>query len=548
VRIIATDLDGRPARSGSVTLEASIGTVTTVQGITGHDGVFQATLTPPAAGTEVALIARHKRTDGSEGVTQAILRLVPALPTVEIAADVERLGAKKEVAVTSRALGLDGAVVKVFPPFQSGADVVTKGATAADGTASMRLRGQTALPDLVLIGDPDVQATGLKPWRLLAWGSPAVSQGGKAQSWVIITAVDALGVPVPKVDLQLSAMGALVAAKAQTDSRGIARVPVQLDPAAGIAVVTAIGAGLQAQLSLDMNGALVAYGSGELSAIDAQARLQRAVPVKIVPADRPVVLATGTPAASTDAATAGAAGTDPVAAEQGGDATAPPVAVASLGNTSSVAPVAFRLSLAGGPHIRRGQQRTDDTDVLIDGVDFQSGPFDLLGADLRLLAGGGIVAFDGRFRAYPEETEAEDEEFDHLAWTALAGVRIQPKQPATLRPYGLVQGERLDEVLFAWDGADPAQAVKGMLGLRVGGGLQVSVARAWIDMQLAETFAPYPVQSTVLLAGEVNVAGPLNVRLAYDAELRSFTFDVDDSEARVVSRTQGITAGLGLQF
>jgi hypothetical protein len=113
-------------------------------------------------------------------------------------------------------------------------------------TADYKLKATGTPAHALMI--PDLAATGLPPARLISWPSaPFVQADGSSKVSIVIVAVDALGAPVPNVDLTIAVpLGdGASAPKLNTGKTGVTKATYTAGNQAGLSAVVVDGAGLQ---------------------------------------------------------------------------------------------------------------------------------------------------------------------------------------------------------------------------------------------------------------------------------------------------------------
>ena len=124
------------------------------------------------------------------------------------------------------------------------------------------------------------------------------------------------------------------------------------------------------------------------------------------------------------------------------------------------------------------------------------------------------------------------------------GFRYRAPLAGPLEGYGLLQFHRQEADLFLWSAGTVTDAVTPLMGARAGGGVLLEAGPVWVDVQAAETFAPYPIRFDVEGRIQANVRPKLAIHAGGGMSWRTMTFTVDDSELSVKDSQASFMLGL----
>jgi hypothetical protein len=99
--------------------------------------------------------------------------------------------------------------------------------------------------------------------------------------------------------------------------------------------------------------------------------------------------------------------------------------------------------------------------------------------------------------------------------------------------------------LFLWNKGEVEQVEVPLLGARLGAGAMMEAGPVWIDAQVAETLAPYPVRHELEARAHVNILPALAIHLGGGMYWRNMTFEVDGSSIAYHDDEAYFSVGLG---
>lgn len=510
------------------------------------------TLTPPTAGRLPGLFVSEwtapKQTgtveftatqDGRSDQWQSTL--VEGLPVVSIAVDPDPLpaDATRYTILTSSgspALGLAGGGL---PRIEDSAGRVRGRAQRRDAEWTLPMSLPESSPGTV------VQSVGLAPASdqplagLVAWATPPLEPGGAA--FVTVAAVDAVGLPRPDLELELSVptgSGSLPPA-AKTDKHGVVHLRYDLgtDKSPSVLEIAAEGHRLPVVVLPGNQPGPEAGGAAYRALLE---RWQQAAPTaqlrRAEPPPQAIATAPSPPAAAPApvASTAEPEAPAPASAEDrnptlvlrpaddgprpwgrvGVDAAFLRWTLAQTAQSGGVGPLALESEL-GFDDTLRGQVRA----LLFPGggnwgLDLQGGWLTLPQASASTTAA---------YRAFEE-------------FVGAAGVRYRDTLSGPVGFHVLAQAERTPAFLHLYDSGDPA-ALNGrgysVTGARFGGGLQVDARWFYLETTVSETFAFAPVNLRATAALDLPVQRQILLRLSGGYDWRSMAFEVAEEDVRV---------------
>lgn len=205
------------------------------------------------------------------------------------------------------------------------------------------------------------------------------------------------------------------------------------------------------------------------------------------------------------------------------------------------------------------QDYTDDMDVPPD-ADFKTNA--LFGApalDVGALMwpGNKAIGVDLDFRAYADRVEVGGEKYSQGGWSFNASGRYRGEIAAVngLHWYGTAGVHRFAGLIFRYadDAKSEAELLsKSLWGARLGGGLTFEKNPFYLDLQLAETFAPWPVDTFLGLEFGYDLQNQISIRASYGADLRSMTFAVGEEdptvEVKIKDQERPLMIGVGYVF
>ena len=574
IRVAAMNRDSTPHGGSPPTLTATAGSIEPLQA-TDIPGLFAATWTPPPAPAQVSFTA----TLGDDEIHTG-LAMVAGLPRVVLESDPTELpkGAR-DVRYTATMTAPDGAALTTTAPVTvvAGGSQRARPSHMGDGTWAFSARKHSHEKKLVVVAEGPAVATGLPPARLIVWPAEGrIPVGEDRQTLVLVAALDAFGNPVSGVPVALSVPRGLgsVNAAATTNARGIAKVAFNATSAAGPGVIRAEAAGLVAEATVlvsdDEHGADGPV-SGDAGTRAARKRWESVVAVSLVRVERPapvvIVPPTPTPAvtdADTKTNTSASAGdepaetdatdtaepteTDAVAVSDERAATAPPPklegpAVASGGRVM--------FSLASVPHVyaSNGTERglVPESTAYENGNLLAGDPLGGLGGDVKALVWLKDLGLDLRGRVALESVDANNDSFDQLNWQAMAGTRFRYRVDDTLGVFGGIAAHRFGLDLYpyadATERADSERYSMDVYSGRVAVGFVVDAPRLFVDVELAESFVPFPVATHAgALVGYV-LSDEIGIHLGVEFDYRTYKLEAWGDRIEVQEQEQAILLG-----
>lgn len=197
----------------------------------------------------------------------------------------------------------------------------------------------------------------------------------------------------------------------------------------------------------------------------------------------------------------------------------------------------------------------DDSDVP-ENADFATNAvFGAPALDVGLQAwpGNKAIGADLDFRGYIDRVEVGGTKYHQTGSSFHVDGRYRRELGSIAHWYGSAGLHHFNGLVFRYADTAKSEAellTKGLWGARLGGGLQVEKAPFFADLQLTETFAPWPVDTFFGLDLAYDLQNQISVRLSYGADLRSMTFSVGDDEIKVKIKDQErpLMIGVGYVF
>lgn len=528
----------------------------------------------PEPGKAVATIAIGEGTDtikASVGEDSASIEVTSLAPPVTIAltADPPVLPEDgQDFSISARLKNSKGTGVVGRIPIVDveGASVRSRLKDNGDGTysASYRLSGDE---QAVLRATPALEPSGLPPVRLVfypeTWDVPG---DGGSKVGLVVVAEDALGLPVPNVQITLSVPhgdGAVPPSASTGD--GVVRVPYTAGNTGGPGIIVAEGHGLTAATAIWQSTpaaplpAMQAVGS--TPDIEAVARWQtqvphvevgRKLPAPVIAAAPPVAAPVVTPGAAAPAAAAPVAAA-PAAAAPGTAPVANTKQPKAPKEPSEAPYIRTRAGLLNGPFNYTATLEGETVNFAQE-ASFQLTPwFGALGFDaqaegwLPVLDDRPGLFVDVRMRAY--NVEVRDTQYSNSPVDLHIAGRFKFWSWDVLSAYGGLGYMKSSEALFTYTNEFKSQGALvnyPLSGARLAAGFRVE-SGGWLgQVEVSETFAPFPIVTTVDVTGDIPIPDSVvGVSLGWGLDARSMTYDVEETAEMKVKRF-GMDWRLGL--
>lgn len=544
--------DGRVLGPGDVTATAQRGSVGDLRSPTPGHLVWTWTL--PEDGEDSVRLA------AGEFASEATLRVVPAPVTVGLATDPATLGPDvRELHVVARVKDLQGTAIVGRPPalVADGASLSGTLADQGDGTYTQTARVNRGATEVRLAASADLAASGLPAYRLHVWPSGSVPADGTSSVDVLLAVEDALGLPVPGVELTLSVPegDGSVPPKVTTGADGAVRTRYHAGTTPGIVAIAATGGGLTAATGLRQGPGAPILPAGSSARVAAVERWSASLPALIVspPAPRPVAAVVSDPATTTPPVTTTAVTpADPVARV----AANPTMTTTSPSRAPGVATMPrgrVRLALADAP-IQYSSELEGGADEYAPRASFSVTPF--FGAVALeptaevWLGSARTWGLDLRARATIYRVRVGDDTFTALPPDVHAGVRYRFWSSGRTSAYGGLGAHYTTGTLFAYanDARTAAELVDyPIVGGRLAAGLRYENDALLVDLQAAETFGPFPVITRGDLTVDVPLSAPVDLTLGAAVEYRSMEFSVgDDAQVGIGQLAEDLRVGVTL--
>lgn len=545
VRIVVIGPDGRPKADATVKLSASKGTITPA---TWDRYVYSATFSPPTTPGEIVLTAE---VDGAR--SERRIKIVGTVPTLTLSTepmDIPKPGTSFSVVARVKDAQGTGVVGRAPTLTVDGATANGSAKDNKDGSYTFPYKVSSATNRIRVYAAPSVEASSMPAARLVAWpGAPMLAANGSDTVTVTVLAVDAYGLPVPNVSLKLGAPrgDGSVPPTGKTDARGMARLTFTAGRTPGVASVRIEGAGLVTEVPLfqakDGIGPILPTGGGaadealvaKWKAAAPELRLMREV---VVPPSGPVVVAQ--------------AGAQPPAAS-----------VASARAPTPPAPWA-KLRVGGGLLNARGTytMSSDAGAQLLGAASFatpDAGFFGLAaeGVWLPIHQPWGSLGLDLRGRSQLEWFDVADLPYINVQRDAIVAARYRRGLAGMLSMEGSLGFHYTTGVLFRYSDAARSDAELlnfPLYGARLGGLLSLESDAIYLSLEIAETFAPFPIDTHAELLFDLRISDAgTTLRAGASWDYRSMTYDAEgspgDSGTASVQQNQfTLRVGMGRLF
>lgn len=564
---------GAPCAPGDVTVEVSGGSAAKVR-TRGELLMVPWTLPDTGAPTITVKVG--------EQVATANVGIVPSPNTLTLSSDPPKLSDDvSDAAITARAKDPAGkGVTGRIPGFDvRNGRLIRRTADNRDGTYTSTWRLNSDAGWLEAISWPKLTATGLAPQRLVAWPVvDAVNADGATQITLVVVAEDAVGMPVPNVELELAVPqgdGAL-APTAKTDRDGIARITYKVGVDPGLVEIDIAGSGLstttrlwQSTAEAPYPGLLTVGSTPDQEALDRwKARVAH---LFISKAAAPVVVAAPVTTPGTTAPTVTTPGTTPTGPVATGPGTAPgvtPGGKAPKGpKTSGVAASGYqqlrlRGALINGPFTYKSTTAGDGdlSGTYAPEASFSTSPafghFGLQGDAEAWVGSNRALGFDARVRASVYRLGVGDEKSANLPLDLELGGRYRVQDDGTWSVYVGAGFGMVSEVVFAYTDETRTSAKPenySLMGMRVGGGIRGEWGVGMFEVDLQTLWSPVPSLARLEARGDIPVADPIFLNLALGGEGRMSRWKPDpegqpDAKIRVRRAGLDIRAGVGVAF
>jgi hypothetical protein len=168
---------------------------------------------------------------------------------------------------------------------------------------------------------------------------------------------------------------------------------------------------------------------------------------------------------------------------------------------------------------------------------------------------GGVVGFDVRLRYGSYKLAIGALEFQDTVFPTMAAVRFRGQMADGMFAYGTAGVQVVDVPIFRYSDAldDVEYQSKVLVGGRLGGGLQIGVDPIDVRLEIAETFAPFPVMTHVDVMVDIKPTPdvPVILSMGYDQDFHhvSMLIGSDDPDTVQIRARQGaLMVGLGGAF
>ncbi len=284
VWVARVDRAGAPLSGAAPTLSSSRGELGPMEeGVL--PGLYRAAWKAPAQVGTVEFLAEA---DGRRSEAQA--RLIEGLPSLRLEVEPERLEAKAtSLSVRATVTPPEGGLSRAAPPRLdlAGARLLARPKLVTGAwTSSFRV---PASGEVVVQAVGEQPSSGLPPARLLAWAGPADPKGRVP---ITLVAVDALGLPVPGLDLVLAVPKGAGSLPPTGKTGPSGELFIAYDPQgdAAPAELTLGGGGLSLSLGL-LPGGPSTHAAGTETHRELLARWQALLPRQVVPREGAAVVA-----------------------------------------------------------------------------------------------------------------------------------------------------------------------------------------------------------------------------------------------------------------
>ncbi|MBO85672.1 MAG: hypothetical protein CL927_09960 [Deltaproteobacteria bacterium] len=136
-------------------------------------------------------------------------------------------------------------------------------------------------------------------------------------------------------------------------------------------------------------------------------------------------------------------------------------------------------------------------------------------------------------------------EYDVSDIDVRAGLRYRLPSKGPLTAFGLAQGQYQVARLYLWEDAVVEPIEVPLFGLRGGGGLMVEAGPVWADVQVAASFAPYPIRTEVDGRLHIQVRDPFSIHLGGGQAWRNMAYEVDSAAIAYHDELTYFSVGIG---
>ncbi len=551
--------NGRACPASALSVEASAGKVGRIQQ---RDQFLIVPVTLPDSGTTTVSVSAG---EGEQSTTQT--RRISAVPgplRMTLVSDPPRVDPDKPVAsVIARAKDAEGNAVTGRLPVISvrGGQLVSRTKDNQDGSYSSSWRMQSGKDWMEAVAIPKVGSSGLAPTRLLMWPTASsINADGISKVTVFIIAEDAVGLPVPNlnIDLTIPAGDGLLPPTVNTGRSGIAQVEFTAGTTGGAVLARASLGALSAQTRVWQVGPRQSFpgtiDTGSQSTIDAIAKWRQRIPALIVskanakasaPSTRPATETT-TSRPSTSSSSSPSAAADP------GASSAVPEKERKVGYKT------FRLRGLATNHIGSYSSSLVGLGAEVYAPDAAYSTIGQTGIRSEL-----------EFWVLPDQSLGF---FTNAGFSALrlglgaskagfvpldmhAGFRYRASDNGTWSTHVGGGFRYANEVVFQYATPERTAAIPvkyPVAGLTVNGGFRGEWQDALFEATLSTVWSPAPTSAHLTLRGDIPIQEGFVFSLAGGAEARMSRFipDTDNRDAKVRTRRAGanIRAGVGVAF
>jgi hypothetical protein len=619
------------------------GAAPTLDGATGESkgsGWYTFDTTTPDAGAWALTAA----VDDMEAKTSTTV--IEAVPTVSAVTDPATLNADETAfSVTAHLKDASGAGLTKKKPVFVATNATAVGAFKdnGDGTYTQKYKLGKANAAVVQVHAP-WSATGLPVASIAAWprGEGSVAPGQTAD--IAVVALDALGVPVPNVEISLSTPvgDGAVPPTIKTDKYGTATLSLRAGSETGPVAVLASANGIEGaatlyvgdhtlsagtswdgywpQVGIGQGAAVASAGTGDGGTTVAPAPANAGPPAAVTLSSIPAFTTPGAAILVTmrvvDAQGLAVSGAKPTASASlgtvsditdNGDGSYTftlqlppgqdgPVQITAMGGSAQGSLVLPTFENAGsvannnngssGGSTKTPREPRERADLggknfrfrllamdmaythtatssgeasVPSEVAYKKGlPVGVLGASMQFegWVPGTPAGFDARVKAGRYNLEVGNKGYKDAVTPAMAGLRFRGELAPGMLGYAGAWGHVMDVPIFRYaeNNTAPLLLSRRVIGGRVGAGFMMETDMVLVRMELAETFAPYPVNTHAGLGIDIYVAPEIGsfVHIGAEVDQQHMTFRVGDGvlsdDLKLRSRQATILVGFGGAF
>lgn len=500
--------------------------------ITERGGLFFAPWTLPDGGNPSLTVTSGPSTDSKR------VRITPGAVQLTLSSEPDRLDSDvTDLTLQARSATPSGdPITGRLPTFQvHGARLIRRATDKGEGLSAATYRLDSGARQLQAIAHAPLRPTADPPQRLLSWPvAPDLPADGSGTATVVAVALDAYGIPVPDVPLEVEVLtgDATVGENVRTDRSGLGQIQVRSGRTPGLITLKVQGAGLTDIVHLWQSSpelpAPALPPTGSADRLQALSDLRSTVATLLIREDGSSTAPTAAPAPSVQTRRATATSTSPALAR-------------------------LRAGVANAPFSYRARVDGEEAGLYAPTSSFSTSP--VLGQTLLHLDGelwpdaDRVIGIDARLRAGLYRITVGGNGKTVAPTEAELGARYRFRGQGALSGYAGLGVARTQGLIIRYGDETRSTATFdpfGVVGARVGGGVRYSTGPLLIEVDLQSLWIPAPAAVRLEARGDVPVSDPLALTFGLGGDARHLRHHAADVDARLRTTQLALEARLGV--